>query len=229
LLIKIICLFCTIIVLSNCLKSIKTMKRILLMALPAFLLLGCYPEGPEYVEDLDVVFTTFNDAYDFQGQNTYAMPDKIVIDVEIDRGDTTFVYMEGVYANQILDAIEANMQALGWTRLANDGNGDADPDAEVVLSPAAISSTTYYYSYWYDWYGGYYGWYYPPYYSVSSVTTGSLIMVISDLGDAADSPIGKSEASWLAVANGVAGYNDINRVTKAIDQAFKQSPYLKIN
>lgn len=209
------------------------MKRILLMTLPAFLLGSCYPAGPEYVDDLDVVYTTYDETYDFQGQNTYAMPDKIVVDIEIEQGavgrDTTFVYMKDALAAPILAAIDARMQAYGWSKV----NISAGPD--VIINPAAVSSTTYYYSYWYDWYyggyyGGYWGWYYPPYYSVSSITTGSLVLTMADPSLADQSPIGKSPLAWLVVANGVAsGYGDVGRVTKAIDQAFAQSPYLKTN
>lgn len=205
------------------------MKRILLMALPALLLGSCYPAGPEYVEDLDVVYSTYDEAYDFQAQNTYSMPDKIVVDVVIDRGDTTIEYMNAALATPILNAIDDNMEAKGWSKV----NIANSPD--VIITLAAISSTTYYYSYWYDWYyggyyGGYWGWYYPPYYSVSSVTTGSLVITMADPSLADQIPIGKSPLAWLAVANGVAsGYGDITRVTKAVDQAFAQSPYLKTN
>lgn len=208
----------------------KIVYGVFFSAAAGLTLLGCYPQGPEYVEDLDVVYTTFDEEYDFQGQSTYALPDKIVVDVEIDRGDTTYVYMKDALAAPILAAIDDNMEALGWTKVAGLVN---DPD--IIITPAAISSTTYYYSYWYDWwyggyYGGYWGWYYPPYYSVSSITTGSLVLTMSDPGAAEDSPIGQSQANWLMVANGVAtGYGDISRVTNAIDQGFKQSPYLKIN
>lgn len=205
------------------------MKRILLLALPALLLGSCYPAGPEYVEDLDVVYTTYDETYDFQGQSTYARPDKIVVDVEIDRGDTTYVYMKDALAAPILAAIDAQMQAYGWSKV------DISAAPDVIVNPAAVSSTTYYYSYWYDWYyggyyGGYWGWYYPPYYSVSSVTTGSLIIVMADPSAADSSPIGKSQTAWLSVANGVAtGYGDVGRVTNAINKAFAQSPYLKTN
>lgn len=211
----------------------KFMKRILLLALPVLLLGGCYPAGPEYVEDLDVVYTTYDETYDFQGQSTYAMPDKIVVDIEIDEGaigpDTTFVYMKDALAAPILSAIDSRMQAYGWSKV------DISDTPDVLVNPAAMSSTTYYYSYWYDWwyggyYGGYWGWYYPPYYTVSSVTTGSLVITMADPSAADTSPIGKSQTAWLSVANGVAtGYGDVGRVTKAINQAFAQSPYLKTN
>lgn len=207
----------------------KIVYGVMFSAAAGLTLLGCYPQGPEYVEDLDVVYTTYDEEYDFAGQGTYAMPDKIVVDVEIDQGDTTYVYMKDVLASPILSAIDDNMEAYGWTKV------DISANPDVLVNPAAISSTTYYYSYWYDWwyggyYGGYWGWYYPPYYTVSSITTGSLVITMADPSAADESPIGQSQTSWLMVGNGVAtGYGDISRVTNAIDQGFKQSPYLKTN
>lgn len=206
--------------------------RFILIALPALFLCSCYPEGPEYVEDLDVVYTTYDKAYDFQAAGTYAMPDQIVVDVERndDTGEWEPEYMPDAFAAPILARIEANMADKGWTRLDNDpDDGSPDPAADVVLTPAAIKSTTYFYSYWYDWwYGGYWGWYYPPYVTVSSYTTGSMIMVIAD--PTVESPINQSQAAWVAVANGLfVGDYDLDRVEKSIDQAFAQSPYLKLN
>jgi hypothetical protein len=191
------------------------------------LLWGCYPNGPEYVDDLDVVYTTHSKTYDFAGKSTYALPDKIVTDVKIEDGETTFVYMKEAFATPILNTIDDNMEALGWTKVPISG----DPD--ILVNPAAMSSTTYFYSYWYDWwyggwYGGWYGWYYPPYYTVSSYTTGTMLITIADPNE--DSPIGETEAKWVAAANGLAsGAYDITRVTKGINQAFEQSPYLKTN
>ena len=203
--------------------------RSLLIALPALLVCGCYPEGPEYTEDLDVVYTTYDVDYDFQASSTYAMPTKIVIDVEKDiTGEWVPEYMPDAFAAPILAQIEANMTALGWTRLA-DVAGEANPAADVALTPAVIKSTTYFYTYWYDWwYGGWYGWYYPPYYTVSSYTTGSLIMIMAS--STTDSPINQNQAAWVGVGNGLyTGAYDLNRIKKAIDQAFAQSPYLKTN
>jgi hypothetical protein len=199
-----------------------------LAALVGLGLAGCYPAGPDYTEDLDVVYSNYDPQFDFASRNTYAMPDQIVTDVQItNSGDTIYEYMKPAYADQILTRIASNMSALGWTRV--DIEGSTKPD--VLLTPAAVSSTTYFYSYWYDWwYGGYYGWgwYYPPYYTVSSYTTGSLIMVIADPN--IDSPINSSPAAWVGVLNGLlSGSGNVNRALTGIDQAFEQSPYLKTN
>ena len=204
------------------------MKKVIIAPVLILFLAGCYPQGPDYAEDTDVVYTTFEETYDFNAKSKYAMPDKIVTDVKIDRGDTTYEYMNDKFADQIFASIEKNMQANGYERV------DVDEDPDLLLTPAAISSTTYFYSYWYDWwYGGYWGgwgWYYPPYYTVSSYTTGTMLMVLADPNQASDSPINRSQAVWVAAINGLATYSyNVSRVTKGIDQAFTQSGYLKTN
>jgi hypothetical protein len=133
------------------------MKRTFYTIIVTFLMWSCYPAGPEYVEDLDAVYTTYDSKFDFAGKSSYARPNKIVVDGEIKNGDTTYVYMKDAFATPILAAIDKNMTALGWTKK------DISQKPDVILSPAAIKNTTYFYSYWYDWYyggwyGGWYGW-----------------------------------------------------------------------
>ena len=197
-----------------------------LIAFTGILLSGCYPGGADFTEDYDVVYSNHRPSYDFQSQATYALPDKIVVDVEIDRGDTTYIYMKDIYAQPILERIKTNMASLGWTEVNIGGSPD------VLLMPAGTTTTTFFYDYWYCWwYGGWYGgwgWYYPPYVTISSITTGSLIMTISDPME--ETPIGKTETAWVAILNGVmSGTYNVNRVLDGIDQAFQQSPYLKTN
>ena len=208
------------------------MKRLVAGLLPilvGMLTFACFPAGPEYVRDVDVVYTSFDEDFDFQSRSTYAMPDKIVIDVEIEKnGDTTFVYMNQIFADQILAEIDQNMKSNGWSKV------DISEDPDVVVNPAGIKSTTYYYSYWYNWwYGGFYpgwGWYYPPYYTVSSTTTGTMLIIIADPDVKNDSPINQSKVAWLAAANGIFTNSfDISLVKQGINQAFAQSPYLKRN
>ncbi|MFD2202955.1 DUF4136 domain-containing protein [Shivajiella indica] len=204
----------------------KQLKNLIIPVLLGLFIWGCYPGGPEYYEDMDIVYTSYDVEYNFQEGRTYARPDQIVKDVKIDNGDTTLIYMKDVYAIPILEAIDRNMAAYGWSKVGINQSPD------ILLSPAAISTTTFFYSYWYDWWwGGYYpgwGWYYPPYYTVSSVTTGSMIITLADPN--IDSPINKSQTSWIMVGNGLlSGAGNVNRVTDAIDQAFQQSPYLKVN
>jgi hypothetical protein len=58
---------------------------------------------------------------------------------------------------------------------------------------------------------------------VSSYTTGTLVMTLVASGDDYIEPA----LVWRAAANGLlSGSYNTTRITKAIDQAFKQSPYL---
>jgi len=188
---------------------------------------GCYLEGPDYTEELDLVYTNYNSSYDFVAENTYSMPDEIVKIT----GDPTSPpeYISPIYAIPILAQIEANMTALGWTRVT-------DPnDSDVQLLPAAWTTTTLVGGYW----GGYYCWWYPyycgggwyyPYVPVTSYSTGTMVMTMVN-GDQNEEAIdGSKLVLWSGAMNGLlsSGY-DIDRVKKGIDQAFAQSPYLKTN
>jgi hypothetical protein len=197
-----------------------------LMALFSGLLLwGCYPDGPTYTEDLDIVLTHHNVNYDFVAKSTFAMPDKIVkITGNLTEGQLP-EYIPDIYASKILTMIADNMEALGWTRVGV----DASPD--LLLAPAAWETTTvyYYYDYWYWWWGGYYPYYpyYPPVYGYS-YTTGTLLMTMIDPTQTGTN--GNPIQQWTGALNGVLNdsYNE-TRMQNLIDQAFDQSQYLKTN
>lgn len=183
-----------------------------------FFMFSCYPEGIEYYEETDIVFTDYTETFDFASIGTYSMPDKIVkITGNLVEGEDP-EFVPEPYNTQILNKIESNMTALGWTKIA-------DPEsADLALLPAVWSNTTivYYYDYW-CWYYYYYcgwGWYYP---YATSYTTGTMVMTLVAHGEEYIEP----STVWTAAINGLmSGAYDTSRVTKAIDQAFKQSPYL---
>ena len=192
-----------------------------LVAALAVLLLGCYPQGAEFYEDLDVVYTNYDDTFDFGSAGTFSIPDNIVkIEGNITDGEDPEFVKEPMNS-QIIQKLKSNMTALGWTEVDNPANAD------VVLFPAVWTNTTIYY--WYDywcWYYPYYcgwGWGYP---SVTAYTTGTLVMTLVTDGPDYVEPT----RVWTGAVNGLlSGAYDVNRVNKGIDQAFKQSPYLKIN
>jgi hypothetical protein len=213
----------------------KKTKSLLILGALGLMLLGCYPQGPEYVEDLDLVYTNHNDEFDFAGKGTYSRPDdiiKITGDPDLDEDPE---YIPDAVATTILAQFDENMEALGWTKV--------DPAVEIpdiAMLPASLETTTitYWYDYWYGWWGGYYpgypgGGYYPGYPSypvVTSYSTGTLLFLITDGDPDAVAGNGSHLIHWSFAANGVlTGSYNINRVTKAIDQGFKQSPYLKTN
>jgi len=211
------------------------MKRKILIIVgffSALLLAGCYPDGPDYAEELDVVLTYHNDTYEFGTKTTYSMPDKIVkITGNLQEGDEP-VFVPDATAALILSRIVQNMDALGYDRV-NLGSEDTD----LLLLPASWETTTisYWYDYWGWWYGGYYpgwGWggyypYYPPV-NVTSYTTGTLMMNLLDKTELGTN--GNPVLQWAGAINGVlTNTYDANRVNTAIDKAFNQSPYLKTN
>jgi hypothetical protein len=199
--------------------------NVLSLAALVFLLTQCYPAGPEYIDELDLVYSNYDPACDFTSKRTYALPDKIMkIDDDLISGsDPNFV--NTIYAQPMLEKIKLNMSANGWELVEKDANPD------VLLAPVAYElTTTYYYGggYWDWWYGGWYGWYYP-YPVTTSYSTGSLIVTMLDPKNL--SPDDKMRAVWGFVVNGLlegttAEFN--SRSVKGINQAFTQSPYLKI-
>jgi hypothetical protein len=188
---------------------------------------GCYPNGPDYAEELDVVLTYHNPDYNFGTKTTYAMPDKIVkITGNLQEGQAP-KFIPDATAALILARIEQNMTSLGYQRVDLTSNS-----ADLLLLPASWETTTisYWYDYWYWWYGGYYpgwGWggYYPPVY-VTSYTTGTLIMDLVDKTVLGSN--GNGVTQWTGAINGVmTGTYNASRINTAIDKAFDQSPYLK--
>lgn len=204
-------------------------KRLIAVVLMVsqFALWGCYLEGPDYTEELDLVYTNFDNQYDFASKGTYSLPDKVVKIT----GDPTAPpeYIKDIYGIPILAEIDANMAALGWTKV--DVNDVPGPDIQVL--PAAWTTTTIVGGYW----GGYYCWYYPyycgggwyyPYTPVSSYTSGTMVMTMVDPNK--ESTDDSKLVVWTGAMNGLlSGTYDIERVKKGIGQAFAQSPYLKTN
>jgi hypothetical protein len=202
----------------------KTKFLIPIMFSTIALIWGCYPDGPEFADELDIVFTIHDGDYPFQNKSTYSMPDSIVkITGDVLAEDE---FIKGIYAQPMLAEIERNMEQRGWTRVTE--------NADVELLPAAWTSTTvtvygYYGSYW-CWYNPYYcggGWYYP-YPVTSSYTSGTLVMFMTDPNVLSTDD--RQRMVWTAAINGLlTGAYDADRINSAIDQAFEQSPYLTTN
>jgi hypothetical protein len=193
-------------------------KNVLFFVGIIFLMVSCYPDEPVSYSDYDLVYTNYTATFDFASKGTYAIPDKIVkITGALAEGQTP-EYVKEPYNTQILNKIQNNMSALGWTKVDDPANAD------LALLPAVWTNTTIYYwnDYW-CWYYYYYcgwGYYYP---TVTSYTTGTFVMTLVAGGDNYVDP----SSVWTAALNGlVSGSYDITRVNNGIDQAFKQSPYL---
>jgi hypothetical protein len=192
-----------------------------------FLLTQCYPEGPVYTDELDLVYSNYDPSYNFKAKHTFALPDKLMkIDDDLINGGVP-KFVKEPYASQMLGMIRQNMLSRGWAEV----NADQNPDVKLAPVTMEVTTTVYYGygGYWDWWYGGWYGWYYP-YPVTTSYSTGSLIVTMLDPNDL--SPDDKARATWTFIVNGLLEGSDsqiAQRATKGIDQAFTQSPYLKLN
>jgi len=206
-------------------------KRLILttvLTIP-LLLLGCYPEGPDYIEDFDLVITNHDPKFDFKSKRTYALPDQVVklTGTATNSDEVEFVAPE--YADIILARIRKNMTEYEWEEVSANDNPD------VILLPSATTSTYsfWYYDYWYwNWWYPYYwwGWYYPyPVYG-GSVSSGTVFIQMTY-------PAGITAADnipvvWTSVLNGLLE-GDVDRVDDriedGIDRAYEQSTYLDRN
>lgn len=198
---------------------------------------GCYPEGAEYADELDLVYTNYNNQFNFSSKTTYAIPDsviKITGDVFNDPdGDGKPQFLTSTYSVPLLTQIKQSLNSYGWTEVDKNNN----PDVVILVSSMSTTNIYYYYdwSYWDWWYPDFYpwwGWYYPGYYYPAYVTgyrSGSVFIQMVDhsaTGQQADNiPV-----QWSCVLNGLAEGDTgsiVARMQNGINAAFSQSPYLK--
>jgi hypothetical protein len=214
-------------------KVASTFRIFIILALGMVYVAGlsCYPDYGLTTADYDMVLTLSDPNTIFSNYATYAMPDTVIHPVPDGQNDD----LTRVYDSQIINDVARNMNALGYTRV--DTNASNPPDVVVMLS--AIKSD-WQVSGWYP--GGYWGWYpwypgggwypyYPGYGYSYEFTTGTVFITMIDFmnwnpDESGDSPV------WGATLNGLAGdtrSGTATRITNGINQAFAQSPYLRVN
>jgi hypothetical protein len=210
--------------------------RYLLIVFLLQFLLSCYPQGAEYTDELDLVYTNYDPETDFSAKRTYAIPDSVIKitgdNFEDPDGDGKPQFVKATYSAVILTQIKKDMELLGWVLV----DKNDDPDVVILVSSNTTTNLYYYYdwSYW-GWYypgynpgwGWYYpGWYYPPY--VTGYRSGSIFIQMVDNIDAADGE--NIPVIWSCIVNGLAEGSTADITTRTqinIDKAFSQSPYLK--
>lgn len=207
-------------------------KRILFLGIIATWITGCYPDGADYVDELDLVMTTYDKSYSFPASNTYAIPDKIPkINGNVLTGKP-IEYVDAGTTKIILDAIKANMTSMGYTQVASNA------DVTVMVAGLEVTTTTIYCN---DWWG-YWGWwgYYPTYpgyggcYYPSAYTYSSGTIMISMIDDKSEDGLPETPVKgvWGSAINGLmtgTAASTTTRIITSINQAFNQSPYLKTN
>jgi hypothetical protein len=192
---------------------------------------ACYPDR---AVDSNSEFATVTTLYDktapFQNVTKYAMPDTVLY-VPKDSAE-----VPAATQNAVLSAIRTQLNLLGWQEVVNP-SATNPVDVYVVSSITKTKNVFIGYGGWWDywgWYpywppgwGGGYGWYYPGYWYAYSYETGTLLMqMINAHGTVGDN---KVPIIWAGSVNAVFENpsTNISVATAGIQQAFRQSPYLK--
>jgi len=206
-----------------------------------FFLSSCYPNGAEEIEDYDLVATSYDENFDFANVKTYYIIDSLVNITEPENRTSGRSSLSRAQDRYIMDQVIANLNSLGYTRLTT-LDPAVKPDVLVTTAAWSATNTNYYYDYWMDYWGWWGGWdpwypsygygsgYYPYYTTLRSVSysTGSVIIEMSN-PNATATANSRFPMVWTAVLNGLlsgSNANDQARLTEAISQAFRQSPYL---
>lgn len=200
------------------------------------LITGCYPEGPEYTSDYDLVGASYDPDFDFNSASTFVLPDSIIFIKDQNDNKT---YLTDEQEQQIIDHVRNNLTAMGWID-STYAAVDTTPDVILTITGIATKYSGAYWDYWY-WYGGW-GWYYPGYpgwgypwypgggYPVYyEYTTGSLIIDMIDWKSVLlNSDAERIPFVWAGAINGLVNRTPVNvsNINAAIDKMIELSPYL---
>jgi len=206
----------------------------------SLLLVSCYPGEVTSLGELDVVITAHDDTVTFTSFTTFALLDSVV---HIDT-DSLIATEDSLLSRDndvlILATIKAGIVGMGYIEETDPMT--TTPDVLFLVGAWAGLNTAYFSYGWWPYYGWYpyygpccygpgYGWGYPSG-GVGSVsyTTGTLVITMLDPsrpGTEMNAPV-----LWTAGINGLlegSATGLTTRITRAIDQAFAQSPYLSAN
>lgn len=213
--------------------------------LSAFSLVSCSREYLTTAETDVTVTIGGKDGEDYSGYKTYILPDSVIDLCEAAQGDDSGVGDAAGGAggrpsidpdnceetnhdldDVILSALRENMDALGYQEI--DDPTDEEPDLAFFVGTIArdnwylATAPGYCYPYYY-----YYGCWYPSYSYAYNLPTQAILI---DLADTAKSEGGKLHSVWTAILQGLdqksSEQTGTQRINNAVDQAFKQSPYL---
>lgn len=209
------------------------MRKILFITAAVLLMAACQKEP--YTADTDnsyLVYTSPGKDVNFAQYKTFKMTDSLLV---IGQGSKPqYVRTDAVKA--IIADFRKNMEARGFVYTSDAASADLGVQLTYVIKTERFVQ---YYSdpyWWLDypgyWPSGYWGnWngYYMPRPVTYTYTTNALLTDIVNLtGEQKEgSPL---EILWTSYIGGPAGstlQGDVTRMTGAIDQAFKQSEYLK--
>lgn len=221
----------------------KTMLKFVTLIIVTTVLFSCYPSDTD-IDDLDTATTVYKTA-DFNTAPKSAMMiwnvaqlrgedgDDVPYNREIDEEilNTTLdnlVSLYGVTNVYILSDTETPIPVPSNSQVAIITRNAPEPDFDVgIINSIVLRKNTEVGWVWppYYWWGCYYCWYAPVPYIVE-YEVGTVIVSLMDHRDY-DTNL---DPSWMAIVRGIpSDSNSFNgdRTVSGINQAFKQSPYLK--
>lgn len=209
------------------------MKKILFFALVAAFVTSCEKDPDLNKLDSDLtVYTNYDKDAQFGNFNTYCLPDSILLVGQSMKS----TYWKDDNAQKIISEVANEMNSRGYTRVkeAKEANiGLQLSYAKQTTQVTGVVDSGIYGGWWGPGYWGPYwsDWYYP--YPISySYDTGTLVMEMVDLTKQPTDPTQKVKLPviWHTYASGLLYGNshiDMQLTLRAVDQAFKQSPYIK--
>ena len=212
------------------------MKKLVFLLFAALSLTACEKDADtDKLDNEYLVFTSHDAATKFNSFTTYYMPDSILLIGDSKKSEC----LKDDNAKLLVSAFIAEMDGHGYLRTTDKSKADLGVMMSYVKS-------TYYIDNYYGngpWWGNYPGYWYPGYWGGNwgggwcypfpvtySFNTGSLLTDLVNLKDApADSEKSQLTVVWNTCISGLIGGGgfNVNQATRAIQQAFQQSPYLK--
>ena len=207
------------------------MKKILLIPAVLLIVMACHKEPYTDSDNEYLVYTSPGEGTTFTSFRTFDLADSLLI---IGQGEKP-VYSQSDNALALIQEVRVNMEKCGYIYTPD------NPDADLGIQMTYVVKTERYIQYYRDPYwwldypgywspgfwGNYRGFYYP--YPVTySYSTNSLMI---DMVNLTTPKTGNEalEVVWSTYIGGPASSSltyDVSRMKAAIDQAFKQSPYL---
>jgi hypothetical protein len=181
-------------------------------------------------ETFAAVVTVVDSGAALRSARTFAMPDTVV------KRPATATAIDPALARQLLADVRAHLLALGWTEIPV--AVDSRPDVLVLLAASTQVQTGMLYGDWFS------AWGYLPYWGPTvdpswawgapagiaySYQSGTLLVTMIDVR-AQDSNAKVIPMLWAAALDGLVNEaTTLSRIHTGINQAFDQSPYLRLN
>lgn len=210
--------------------SSQTRRRLCGVAAIVVIAAGCDVTNPGEVPFGSVITLVDSVSSDLGTARTFAMPDTVI---EVAGSAFSFDHAND---QQVVDRVRQHLVALGWREVAG---VDANPDVVVLNAASTRIETGVAYFGWFDSWGylpywgsvdGSWAWGLPAGAVPYAFPAGTLITVMLDLRVPRGSdPDKRIPLLWASAVDGlVNGSFTVERALDGVDQAFAQSPYLRI-